>query len=64
MYGQTQVLGATITAAGTAGAYHGLAATGLAAGGRLLLGLALVTVGFALTTVARTVRRRAAHQRP
>jgi hypothetical protein len=64
MYGHTQVLGVTVTAAGTTGAYHGLAATGLAAGGRVLLAVGLMTVGLALTTLARIGRRREAHQRP
>jgi hypothetical protein len=64
MYGHTQVLGTTITAASTAGAYYGLPATGLAAGGRVLLALGLLTLGLSLTTLAKLGRRRAAHQRP
>lgn len=64
MYGNTQVLGVTLKAAGAAGAYQSLAATGLAAGGRVLMAVGLLTAGLALTTLAKFARRRAADQRP
>jgi|KBSSwiStaDraftv2_1062776.scaffolds.fasta_scaffold232933_3 hypothetical protein len=64
MYGNTHVLGATVAAGGAAGAAYSLPVTGLATGGRVLLAVAVTTLGFALTTLSKTARRRAAHQRP
>jgi hypothetical protein len=64
MYGQTHLLGITIKAAGVTGAAASLPVTSLAAGGRVLLALGVLTVAFALTTVWRTLGRRAEHQRP
>jgi hypothetical protein len=64
MYGQTHLLGTTIKTAGATGAAASLGVTGLTAGGRVLLAVGLLTAVFALTTVWRTLGRRAEHQRP